>query len=51
MKYWRSWTFSWYRIDGNGSKQVGTTFWWTKSRIGFEMEFGAYELQIMKERT
>ncbi|QAY17154.1 hypothetical protein SEA_MADAMATO_36 [Streptomyces phage Madamato] len=50
MRYYgKNWSVSNHKI-GNGSKQVGLAIWWNLARVGFQINAGIREIQIMRER-
>lgn len=50
MDYWgKKYTATIFKV-GNGSKQFGVHVWFNNQRVGLEMHFWVWELQIMRER-
>lgn len=42
------WAFHCFRV-GNGSKQFGGAFWFNSQRVGLQLNFWVWELQIMRD--
>lgn len=50
MHMGKRWTLAHARADGNGTKQFGTALWGNGRRLGWQINFWAWEVQIMRER-
>lgn len=51
MHLGRRWSFACFTADGNGTKQFGVAVWGNGQRLGFEIHFWRWELQIMMEKS
>lgn len=49
MRMGRTWSFG-CTSSGNGTKQFGTALWGNSSRLGWQINFWAWEVQTMRER-
>lgn len=47
MHLGKRWSFACMRADGNGTKQFGGAVWGNSARIGLQINFWCWELQIM----
>lgn len=45
------WTVAQFKAGPEGTRQLGLALWWNRSRIGFQINYGRREMQIMKERS
>lgn len=49
MKFGKQWTYGCIRVDGNGTKQFGTALWGNSRRLGWQINFWRWEIQIMRD--
>ncbi|UVK63619.1 hypothetical protein SEA_DOXI13_30 [Streptomyces phage Doxi13] len=42
------WSISAHKFE-NGCKQVGLAIWWNSNRVGFQINVGIFEIQVMRE--
>lgn len=50
LDHWgKKWTLTCFKAGGNGTKQFGGAFWGNSARLGLQLNFWVWELQIMRD--